>query len=64
MDNVLLSTIADAEEIFGDRDKAIAWLKTPSVALKDQKPSDLLTTGPGAQIVRDELNRLRYGHWA
>ena len=60
----LMTTVIEAEEIFGDRSKAIAWLKTPSLALNGQPPLDLMTSDPGAQLVRDELNRIRYGHWA
>lgn len=60
----LMTMVAEAEEIFGDRGKAIAWLKTPSLALNGLQPLDLMTSDPGAQLVRDELNRIRYGHWA
>lgn len=60
----LMTTVVEAEEIFGDRSKAIAWLKTPSLPLNGLQPLDLLTSDPGAQLVRDELNRIRYGHWA
>jgi putative toxin-antitoxin system antitoxin component (TIGR02293 family) len=60
----IVSTVAEAGEIFGDDDKAIAWFKTPSLALNGQQPLDLMTSDPGAKIVRDELTRIRYGHWA
>lgn len=55
--------LVEAEEIFGDRSKAIGWLKTPSFALNGLKPLDLMTSEPGSQLVRDELNRIRHGHW-
>lgn len=60
----LVSTLAEAAEIFGDDDKAIAWFKTPSLALNGQPPLELMTSDPGAKLVRDELSRIRYGHWA
>ncbi|MBS0612472.1 MAG: DUF2384 domain-containing protein [Proteobacteria bacterium] len=60
----LVSTVAEAAEVFGDDHKAIAWFKTSSLALNGQQPLELMTTDPGAKIVRDELNRIRYGHWA
>lgn len=60
----LVSTVIEAEEIFGDRSKAIAWLKTPNLALNGLQPLELMTSDPGAHLVRDELNRIRYGHWA
>jgi len=58
------STVADAAEVFGDESKAIAWVKTPSLALGNEKPIDLMSSDPGARLVRDELLRIRYGHWA
>jgi putative toxin-antitoxin system antitoxin component (TIGR02293 family) len=60
----IVSSVAEAAEIFGDAQKAIAWFKTPSLALDGQQPIELMTSDPGAKIVRDELNRIRYGHWA
>lgn len=60
----LVSTLAEAAEIFADDDKAIAWFKTPSLALNGQLPLELMTSDPGAKLVRDELSRIRYGHWA
>ncbi|HEX3395140.1 MAG TPA: antitoxin Xre/MbcA/ParS toxin-binding domain-containing protein [Steroidobacteraceae bacterium] len=60
----VISTISEAVEIFGDRAKAIGWFKTLSPALGDLQPIDLMTSDPGAKLVRDELNRIRYGHWA
>jgi putative toxin-antitoxin system antitoxin component (TIGR02293 family) len=59
-----VSTVAEAAEVFGDDDKAIAWFRTPSLALSGQEPLELMTSDPGAKMVRDELNRIRYGHWA
>jgi putative toxin-antitoxin system antitoxin component (TIGR02293 family) len=60
----VVSAVAEAVEIFGDESKAIAWFKTPSLALGDERPIDLMTSDPGAKLVRDELLRIRYGHWA
>ena len=58
------SAIAEAVAVFGDEAKAIAWFKTPSPALSDERPVDLVSSDPGARLVRDELLRIRYGHWA
>ena len=60
----LIGAIADATDVFGDEAKAIAWFKTPSLALGGERPLDLVTTDPGARLVRGELDRIRYGHWA
>lgn len=58
------SAVAEAAEIFGEESKAIAWFKTPSLALDNERPIDLMSSDPGARLVRDELLRIRYGHWA
>jgi putative toxin-antitoxin system antitoxin component (TIGR02293 family) len=58
------STIADAADVFGDAEKAIGWFKTRSAALGGATPLELMTSDPGAGLVREELNRIRYGHWA
>jgi putative toxin-antitoxin system antitoxin component (TIGR02293 family) len=60
----VISTISEAVEIFGDKAKAIGWFKTLSPALGDRQPIDLMTSDPGTKLVRDELNRIRYGHWS
>lgn len=59
------SVVAEAVETFGgDESKAIAWFKTPSLALGNERPIDLMSSDPGARLVRHELLRIRYGHWA
>ena len=58
------SAVADAVSVFGDEAKAIAWFKARSPALGDERPVDLVSSDPGARLVRDELLRIRYGHWA
>jgi putative toxin-antitoxin system antitoxin component (TIGR02293 family) len=60
----VVSTIAEAGEVFGDEEKAIAWFKTPNLTLDGQVPLELMVSDPGARMVRDELNRIRYGYWA
>ena len=60
----VVSTVAEAAEVLGDDAKAIAWFKTPNLALHGQEPLELMTSDPGAKMVRDELNRIRYGFWA
>ena len=60
----VVSMVAEAVEVIGDASKAIGWLKAPSQALNGQQPLELMTSDPGARMVRDELNRIRFGHWA
>jgi putative toxin-antitoxin system antitoxin component (TIGR02293 family) len=58
------STIADAADVFGDTEKAVGWFKTQSIALGGRTPLELMTSDPGTRLVREELDRIRYGHWA
>ncbi len=60
----IVSTLAEAADIFGDDATAIAWLKTPSLALNGEPPLELMSSDPGVKMVRDELSRIRFGHWA
>lgn len=50
-----------AHETFGERDKAIAWLRRPNRALQGSRPIDLLDTDDGARLVEQVIGRLAYG---
>jgi putative toxin-antitoxin system antitoxin component (TIGR02293 family) len=50
-----------AEEVFGGREAAIRWLKTPNLALADATPLSMLDTEPGAAEVRRILSSIDYG---
>ena len=50
-----------AQETFGDRQKAAAWLRRPNRALQDSRPIDLLDTDDGARLVEQVIGRLAYG---
>jgi len=50
-----------AEQTFGDRDKASAWLHKPKRGLGGQTPIDLLDTEEGARVVEDRLFRIAHG---
>ena len=52
---------ANAVEMIGDEEKAIAWLSTPNRALGGEKPLDQLDTDTGARMVEDILGRIAYG---
>lgn len=52
--------LATAIEVFGSREAAEDWLKTPVMALDGQVPLELLSSAPGAQLVEDLLTRLRF----
>ncbi len=52
---------ANAVEMIGDEEKAIAWLNTPNRALGGEKPLDQLDTDMGTRTVEDILGRIAYG---
>jgi len=52
---------ANAVEMIGDRERAVAWLSTPNRALGGQRPLDQLDTDMGARMVEDILGRIAYG---
>ena len=52
---------ANAVEMIGDDEKAIAWLNTPNRALAGEKPLDRLDTDVGARTVEDVLGPIAYG---
>jgi putative toxin-antitoxin system antitoxin component (TIGR02293 family) len=52
---------ANAVEMIGDQERAIAWLGTPNRALGGDRPLDLLDTDLGARMVDDILGRIAYG---
>ena len=53
--------IAEAEETFGSRDKAAAWLRRPTTTLAGECPLDLLDTDEGAREVETLLGRIAHG---
>jgi len=52
---------ANAVELIGDEEKAIAWLNTANRALGGERPIDLLDTDLGSRTVEDILGRIAYG---
>lgn len=48
-------------DLFGNIDKFKEWLNTPSYALGNLKPIELLTSSYGKELVMDELIRLDHG---
>lgn len=53
--------LAAAEETFGSREKAGAWLCRPTVALGGERPLHLLDTDEGARRVETLLGRIAHG---
>lgn len=50
-----------ALETFGEKEKAIAWLRRPNRALQGSRPIELLDTDDGARLVEQVIGRLAYG---
>ena len=47
-------------EVFDSKDDFREWLMTPSKALGNKKPWDLLDSSLGFDIVENEINRIKY----
>jgi putative toxin-antitoxin system antitoxin component (TIGR02293 family) len=52
---------AHAKHVFGDSDKAVRWLTTPSRPLNREIPLRLLDTDVGTQRVQEELHQIEFG---
>jgi putative toxin-antitoxin system antitoxin component (TIGR02293 family) len=59
-----VATLALAERVFGNRDKAQAWLTRPNRALNGQRPADLLQDELGAAVVQELLEQIDHGIFA
>lgn len=57
----LLKGFTAAVLVLDDVEAAVEYLKTPSEALGNQRPLDLLATGEGETLVLTELGRAEYG---
>jgi uncharacterized protein (DUF2384 family) len=57
-----IKTLAD--RIFGEEEKAEAWLQRPNSSLSGQRPFDLLQDELGAAVVREMLERIDHGIFA
>jgi hypothetical protein len=57
-----IKTLAD--RVFGDEEKAEAWLRRPNASLSGQRPIDLLKDELGANVVREQLERIDHGIFA
>lgn len=53
--------LAYGQEVFGDIEKLMRWVRHPNGSLNRERPLDLLATTTGLQLVRDTLTRIEYG---
>ncbi len=56
--------LALAEQVFGDNDKALHWLRAPKTKFAGKSPLDLMTTELSAKLVEEELIRIDEGYFA
>lgn len=59
----IVEVTARAIEVFGTREKALRWLKSPVRSLGDQTPLSLLNSPEGVAQVQDVLGRVEHGVW-
>ena len=62
-DRVLRATrvLSSAESVYGDRDRALAWLRQPNPRLNGRVPLFLLNTDTGSRIVEELLTQVDEG---
>ncbi|MBI5899127.1 MAG: DUF2384 domain-containing protein [Rhodocyclales bacterium] len=60
----LARVVERSEEVFGDMDAALDWLKAPNAALSGAAPLSLMDTDIGAESVLDTLGRIEHGVFA
>lgn len=51
-------------EVFGSSEKFYRWLNSPSYALNNYRPGELLKDSYGKEMVMAELNRIEHGIFA
>jgi putative toxin-antitoxin system antitoxin component (TIGR02293 family) len=52
---------ARGAEVFGEKERFLAWANQPSTALADKTPLELLGSRYGTELVLDELGRIEHG---
>lgn len=60
----LIAVTQKAIEVMGNREAAEDWLHHPALALDGRRPIELVSTRPGADLVKDHLTRMEYGVYA
>ena len=60
-DSVLATVMSRAQDVIGDRERALRWMGTPIRALGYSAPISMLNTVQGEQAVLTILGRLEHG---
>ena len=57
----LIRILSSAESVYGNLERALAWLRTPHSQLADRTPLSLLNTDTGSRIVAELLIQIDEG---
>lgn len=60
----LIAVTQKAIEVLGSREAAEDWLHHPALAFDGRRPIELVSTRPGADMVKDHLTRMEFGVYA
>ena len=56
--------VALGEQVFGDHEKALGWLRFPDDRLNGRAPLSMLHTESGGRLIEDMLRQLDQGVFA
>jgi hypothetical protein len=59
----IVEIVARAIEVFGDRTKALRWMRTPIPSLGGATPEEMLERDGGIEQVEEVLGRIEHGVW-
>jgi putative toxin-antitoxin system antitoxin component (TIGR02293 family) len=57
----MIRVLSSAENVYGSRERALAWLRRPNPQLKDRAPLSLLKTDTGSRMVEELLIQIDEG---
>jgi len=57
----VIRVLSSAEAIYGDRERALTWMRTPHPRLEGRTPLSLLRTDTGSRIVEELLIQIDEG---
>jgi len=57
----VMRQLSQAEEVYGSRERALAWLRRPHPRLGDRAPVELLNTDTGSRTVEELLVQIDEG---
>ncbi|MDP2963895.1 MAG: DUF2384 domain-containing protein [Sulfurimicrobium sp.] len=60
----LVRVLARAEAVFGDKEKAMRWLRRPMKRFDEKQPLEMLTTDMGSRLVEESLVQIDEGYFA